>query len=71
MTTNPGGAAASGSAIVLRGGTVLTMDEAGTVLTGADVLVVGDRIAAVGSGSGRPGRARSRSTPTAASSCRA
>jgi 5-methylthioadenosine/S-adenosylhomocysteine deaminase len=34
--------------VVLRGGTVLTMDESRTVLPGADVLVVGDRIAAVG-----------------------
>ena len=34
--------------VVLRGGTVLTMDDAHTVLTGADVLVAGDRIAAVG-----------------------
>ena len=36
--------------IVFRGGTVLTMDDAHTVLTGGDVLVVGDRIAAVGAG---------------------
>jgi cytosine/adenosine deaminase-related metal-dependent hydrolase len=34
--------------IVLRGGTVLTMDDAHTVLPSADVLVVGDRIAEVG-----------------------
>src|SRR5688572_1848808 len=33
---------------VFRGGTVLTMDAASTVLTDADVLVVGDRIAEVG-----------------------
>src|SRR5260370_11365892 len=33
---------------VLRGGTVLTMDDAHTVLADADVLVVDDRIAAVG-----------------------
>jgi cytosine/adenosine deaminase-related metal-dependent hydrolase len=38
----------SGRPVVLRGGTVLTMDDRHTVLTGADVLVVGDRIAAVG-----------------------
>ena len=37
-------------AIVLRGGLVLTMDDAGTVLTGGDVLVVGERIGAVGVG---------------------
>jgi cytosine/adenosine deaminase-related metal-dependent hydrolase len=34
---------------VLRGGTVLTMDRAGTVLDRGDVLLVGDRIEAVGS----------------------
>jgi cytosine/adenosine deaminase-related metal-dependent hydrolase len=34
--------------VVLRGGTVLTLDTAHTVLTGADVLVVDDRIAAIG-----------------------
>ncbi|MCW2701314.1 MAG: Cytosine deaminase-like metal-dependent hydrolase [Blastococcus sp.] len=38
----------AGRPLVFRGGTVLTVDDAGTVLTGADVLVVGDRIAAVG-----------------------
>ncbi|MFD6097674.1 amidohydrolase family protein [Nocardiopsis flavescens] len=37
-----------GRPLVFRGGTVLTMDDAGTVLTGADVLVVGGRIEAVG-----------------------
>jgi cytosine/adenosine deaminase-related metal-dependent hydrolase len=35
---------------VLRGGTVLTMDDSGTVRPDADVLVVDDRIAAVGVG---------------------
>ncbi|GAB6899315.1 amidohydrolase family protein [Kineosporia succinea] len=35
-------------AIVLRGGTVLTLDDRRTVLTGADVLVVGERIEAIG-----------------------
>ena len=34
--------------VVLRGGTVLTMDDGHTVLADADVLVVDDRIAAVG-----------------------
>src|SRR6478736_6160065 len=34
--------------VVLRGGTVLTMDDAHTVLTDGDVLVVDDRIAAIG-----------------------
>jgi 5-methylthioadenosine/S-adenosylhomocysteine deaminase len=38
----------TGRPVVLRGGTVLTMDDNHTVLTGADVLVVEDRIAAVG-----------------------
>jgi cytosine/adenosine deaminase-related metal-dependent hydrolase len=37
-----------GRPLVFRGGTVLTVDAAGTVLTDADVLVVDDRIAAVG-----------------------
>ncbi|OJY44692.1 amidohydrolase family protein [Pseudonocardia sp. 73-21] len=34
--------------VVLRGGTVLTVDERRSVLTGHDVLVVDDRIAAIG-----------------------
>ncbi|GAB3653635.1 amidohydrolase family protein [Nocardioides korecus] len=37
-----------GQPVVLRGGTVMTMDDQHTVLEGADVLVVGDRIAEVG-----------------------
>ena len=36
--------------VVLRGGTVLTMDKTHTILDGADVLVVGDSVAAVGVG---------------------
>jgi 5-methylthioadenosine/S-adenosylhomocysteine deaminase len=36
--------------VVLRGGTVLALDDAKRVLPGADVLVVDDRIAAVGPG---------------------
>ncbi len=36
--------------IVLRGGTVLTMDDSHTIHAGGDVLVVGDRIEAVGPG---------------------
>jgi cytosine/adenosine deaminase-related metal-dependent hydrolase len=36
--------------VLLRGGTVLTMDDAHRVLPGADVLVVGDRIAQIGPG---------------------
>src|SRR3712207_5860631 len=38
----------AGRPVVLRGGTVLTMDDGCTVLPDADVLVVGDRIEAVG-----------------------
>jgi 5-methylthioadenosine/S-adenosylhomocysteine deaminase len=38
----------AGRPVLLRGGTVLTMDDAHTVLTDADVLVTGDTIAAVG-----------------------
>src|ERR1700750_470431 len=36
--------------IVLRGGTVLTMDDSHTIHTRGDVLVVGDRVEAVGPG---------------------
>jgi 5-methylthioadenosine/S-adenosylhomocysteine deaminase len=47
--SNPDVAVSGGDRpVVLRGGTVLTMDDRHTVLTGADVLVVGDRVAAVG-----------------------
>ena len=52
--------------IVFRGGTVLTMDDAHTVLTGADVLVVGDRSRRWARRSTYP-RARRRSTPPTAS----
>ena len=55
-----------GRPVVLRGGTVLTMDDAHTVLTDADVLVTGDRIAAVGPYLERR-QAHSRSTRAAAS----
>jgi predicted amidohydrolase YtcJ len=58
------------SSVVLRGGTVLTMNDAHDILHGADVLVVDDKIAGVGPGSRRR-RARRRSTPPTASSCRA
>jgi 5-methylthioadenosine/S-adenosylhomocysteine deaminase len=37
-----------GRPTVLRGGTVLTVDQPGTVLPGADVLITGDTIAAIG-----------------------
>jgi 5-methylthioadenosine/S-adenosylhomocysteine deaminase len=39
-----------GQPVVFRNATVLTMDDAHTVLTGADVLVDGERIAAAGTG---------------------
>jgi 5-methylthioadenosine/S-adenosylhomocysteine deaminase len=39
-----------GSPVLLRGGTVLPMDDARTVLTDTDVLVLDDRIAEVGPG---------------------
>src|SRR5437763_2307697 len=38
----------AGQPVVLRNGTVLTMDEGHRVLRGADVLVIGERIAEVG-----------------------
>jgi cytosine/adenosine deaminase-related metal-dependent hydrolase len=46
--TTPEPTPVPGRPVVLRGGTVLTMDDTGTVLHDADVLVVDDRIAAVG-----------------------
>ncbi|WP_089404018.1 amidohydrolase family protein [Geodermatophilus saharensis] len=42
------GVPVAGRPLVFRGGTVLTVDDAATVLRDADVLVVDDRIAAVG-----------------------
>ena len=53
--------------IVLRHGTVLTMDAGHRVLTDADVLVVGDRIAAVGAGLEAAARSPRRSTRPAGS----
>lgn len=44
MTTSPA------RPVLFTGGTVLTMDDQHTVLTDADVLVVGDRVAEVGTG---------------------
>ena len=38
----------AGRPVVLRGGTVLTLDTTRRVLDGEDVLIVGDRIAAIG-----------------------
>ena len=43
-----------GRPVVLRGGTVLTMNDDHEVLHDADVLVVGDKIAAVGAGLDAP-----------------
>ncbi len=40
--------------VLFRNGTVLTMDDAHTVLTGADVLVVDDTVADVGTGLAAP-----------------
>ena len=57
-----------GRPIVFRNATVLTMDDAHHVLHGADVLITGDRITAVGPGSRCP-RAQPRSRRPAASSC--
>ncbi|HEU5000425.1 MAG TPA: amidohydrolase family protein [Lapillicoccus sp.] len=42
------------AAVVFRNGTVLTMDDSHRVLPGADVLVVGDRVAEVGTGLSAP-----------------
>ena len=53
MTAAPSPAAADlspGRPIVFRGATVLTMDDAHHMLRGADVLITGDRITAVGPG---------------------
>ena len=59
------------SSVVLRGGTVLTMNDAHDILHGADVLVVDDKIAGIGPGPRGAGGRRRRSTPPTASSCRA
>jgi 5-methylthioadenosine/S-adenosylhomocysteine deaminase len=47
-TDTTGGQIGAGRPVVLRAGTVLTMDDRKTVLKEADVLVVGERIEAVG-----------------------
>jgi cytosine/adenosine deaminase-related metal-dependent hydrolase len=46
----PSEAPEPGRPLVIRGGTVLTMDDNHRMLTGADVVVAGDKIAAVGTG---------------------
>ena len=56
----------AGRPVVLRGGTVLAMDDARSVIPHADVLVIGDTIAAAGPG-WRCRTAPSRSTREAAS----
>ena len=56
----------AGRPVVLRGGTVLAMDDARSVLPRADVLVIGGTIAAAGPGS-RCRTAPSKSTRGAAS----
>ena len=48
MTTTNGSTPEPGRPIVLRRGTVLTMNDAHDVLYDSDVLVVGERIEAVG-----------------------
>jgi cytosine/adenosine deaminase-related metal-dependent hydrolase len=50
MTESPAETPAPGRPLVFRGGVVLTMDDAHTVLADADVLVVDDHIADVGQG---------------------
>ena len=52
--TTPSEELRPGRPVVFRNGTVLPMDAARTVLTDADVLVVGDRIEAVGPGLAAP-----------------
>jgi cytosine/adenosine deaminase-related metal-dependent hydrolase len=49
---------AAGGATLFRNGIVLTMDDTHTVLPGADVLIVGERIAEVGVGLTAPAGAR-------------
>ena len=54
--------------LLIDGGTVVVMDEAGTILEGGAVLVEGDRISAlIAAGEPRPDASRS-STPPAISS---
>ena len=43
-----------GRSVVFRNATVLTMDDAHQVLSGADVLITGERIDAVGPGLAAP-----------------
>ena len=48
---------AGDTTLVLRGGTILTLDERATVMRGADLVIAGDRIAAVGPGPASAGAA--------------
>ncbi|HEY9524376.1 MAG TPA: amidohydrolase family protein [Thermopolyspora sp.] len=50
----PGGEPAPGRPVLFRNGTVLTMDDRHTVLRNADLLVVGERVQAVGQGLSAP-----------------
>ena len=60
----------AGRPLVFRNATGLTMDDGHRILANADVLVTGERIAAVGPNLQVPDAPR-RSTRPAASSCRA
>ena len=62
---------ADGRPVLFRNATVLTMDDSHSVLTGGDVLVVGDRIAEVGHGAHGARRGAGDRRDAAASSCRA
>jgi cytosine/adenosine deaminase-related metal-dependent hydrolase len=50
VTDLTGAGLTPGRPVVFRGGTVLTMDDAGRILPAADVLITGERIAEVGPG---------------------
>src|SRR5919206_114250 len=63
LSDREGAAPEAGRPLVFRGGTVLTMDGSSTVLPDADVLVVGDRIEAVGPRLEVPEGARERGIP--------
>src|SRR5436305_14109421 len=58
LTASPTGSLPPDPPLLLRGGTVLPLDAAATVLPGADVLVAGGRIAVVGSVPAAPPGAR-------------
>ena len=58
MTSVDGNVASNDSSILLRGGTVLTLDSAATVLEGVDVLLEAGVIRQIGSGVQAPAGAR-------------